>query len=196
MFNSKKLEKEIDRQYRDDPKQGYSGPIPIISYDTNCINARQGMDAMNELERLSNEGWITLRKSHVVTEELDDDVDRVSKACKTVSFGGEKLMPSERGNLNQLRKVLFGHKNQLTVKDERDVRHVFDHQKYARLEWNFLVTTDRHILGRKQELKKMGVNVGKPEECLQWLEPILPKLKDRIRRYHLRDKSHRAGGTL
>ena len=62
----KQLISAIEQQYRDDPKKGYSGPIPIISYDTNCINARQRMLAMNELERLRDEGWVDLRKSNVL----------------------------------------------------------------------------------------------------------------------------------
>ncbi len=198
MFSSKKLVEEVDRQYRDDPKQGYSGPVPIISYDKNCINARQGIDAMNELELLSNEGWIFLQKSHVLMEEPEKDKDRISKACKTVAVGGEGLTPSEQAHLIELCNLLFSEKTTLSVRDERDVRHIFDHQKYSgNHEWNFFVTEDRkHILSKHLQLAQMGINVGNPEACLLWLESILPKLKDRIRRHHLRDKSHRAGGAL
>ena len=95
----KQLIAEIEQQYRDVPKKGYSGPIPIISYDTNCINARQRMLAMNELERLKDEGWVDLRKSNVVLNELDNNSDRVSKACKTISIGGEELTISENEEL-------------------------------------------------------------------------------------------------
>ena len=187
MFSAKKLVEEIDRQCDEDPKRGYSGPIPVISYDKNCINARQGIIAMNELERLSGEGWVDLRKSHVLLDEPEKDRARISKAYQTVSVGGEELNPDEKAELNQLRDLLFGDKAELEDKDERDVRHVFDHGKYTCChKWNFFVTNAHHILDCKQELKPLHVNVGKPEECVLWLESVLPKVKDRIRRYHKR----------
>lgn len=195
MFSAKKLVEEIDRQCDEDPKRGYSGPIPVISYDMNCINACQEIDAMNKIERLASEGWIDLRKSYVLLEEIDANSCRVSKSCETVSVGGEELTASEEARLSELRDLLFGNKTTLSVRDERDVRHIFDHKKYTGgHQWRFFVTNDRnHILSKKSELAELGINVGTPEECVLWLEPILPELKDRIRRYHQRDISHRAG---
>jgi hypothetical protein len=146
---------------------------------------------MNELERLS-EWWIDLRKSNVVTEELDNDKSRGRKACRTVNVGGEDLEASELVRLSGLRQLLFGDRNELTINDERDVRHLFDHQKYTPgFEWNFFVTMDHHVLDKKQQLKELGINVGTPDECLQWIGPVLLKLKERIRRWHARDKDHK-----
>jgi hypothetical protein len=50
---------------------------------------------------------------------------------------------------------------------------------------------DHHVLDKKQQLKELGINVGTPDECLQWIGPVLLKLKERIRRWHARDKDHK-----
>ena len=165
--------------------KNYPGPVPVVSIDTNRINAKQRLESMNEIERLGHEGWIDLRKSHVMLEELPDGPGPMrDKAHKTMEVGGEDLTQREQNLITELEQLLFPGKALLSINDNRDVRHLFDHMKYCLYcDWNFLITNDNAILNKKDELRARRINVGDDEACMQWLNEILPILKQRVARH-------------
>jgi len=182
----KKVRETVRRLCSEESVKNYPGPIPVVSFDTNRINSKQRLVAMNRIEELGRDGWIELRKSQTMFEELPEGSGLMrSKAEETLVVGGETLQLHEHEQLEQLRKLLFGRTDDLPLKDERDVQHVFDHQKYSCFcEWNFLITKDKHIRSKKSELKELRTNVGSSDECIEWLNCILPKVKERVQRYY------------
>lgn len=169
--------------------KNYPGPVPVVSFDTNRINAKQRLESMNKIEEFGREGWIDLRKSSVMLDELPAGPGNMrTKAYKTLEVGGEDLTAREQEQVTELENLLFPNKNPLSINDIRDVQHLFDHIKYCSYcEWNFLITNDNAILNKQDELSSRRINVGDDDACMKWLNGILPILKKRVK-WHFESK--------
>ena len=167
----------------------YPGPVPYVTFDTNCLNSKGVMDAMNRLDEFHEQGLVTMHISETLWNELPKGHGAFrEKACAYMFIGGEELMPHEVRDWHALRQILFPQKDQLTIQDKRDVQHLFDHRKYVISHWTFFVTKNRDFLDHQQELDDVGIRVGTPEECLSWLEGVLPVVRRRIHQYEEREE--------
>ena len=157
-------------------------PLPAITVDTNCINARSSLSAMNHLERLHSEGRITLVKTDVMDTELSTwDGGRGSRARQKSAHLQEDVgvlvldhsrldhaRLAEDGDADMLDRVavaLFRHPlKKLHRRQVRDVMMVSTHLKHGR---DVLVTKDRDLLDSAVALaEQFGVIVLTPGECL------------------------------
>lgn len=138
--------------------------------DANCVNARQFIGALNELERLRDAGAITLIYSRATHGEAGcGNKLRTAKAAK-YSF---MTVDPEWGDNPEVRLAIQNilHPNGVCTPNQRnDVEAVY----YAeRLRWP-LVTTDgasksqpQGILGCAAELLELGIEVIRPQDALE-----------------------------
>lgn len=180
-----KVRETFRRLYSEKSVKNYPGPVPVVSFDTNRINSKQRLVAMNRIEELGRDGWIELRKSSMLCKELPEGSGEMrSKAEKTMEVGGEDLTVRETNQIAELENLLFPDREELSINDIRDARHVFDHMKYSSCcDWNFLITNDGAILNKKDELRDWRIHVGDDNACIKWLEDVLPILKARVHQH-------------
>jgi len=160
--------------------------VPKLTLDTNCINLRKTVPALNELERLADQGTIQIAATPEMLVDLERDksshaAQRREKASllhehihnaspKPIPPGSsEKTLDDpttraivERGLLRWL-QILFpsGCPNENMTDD---ILHVLIHRVWER---DIFVTMDTDLLNRRDELKTLGVIVCTPEEALQ-----------------------------
>ena len=166
----------------------YPGPIPYVTFDTNCLNSKGLMVEMNFLDDLRDKGLISIHISETMWRELPDGMGPMKeKACEYVFFGGEDLLQEELEPLRQLRLIIFREKEKLSIRDKRDVQHVFDHRKYVTSQWTFFVTNDHHFLDHRAELQTERILVGTPADCVHWLKGILPVVQSQMQQWKRRN---------
>lgn len=153
---------------------------PTITIDTNCINTRQGMEAMNALERLHQEEVVELVKTDVLDTEIADwagergDRAREKSAALREDMGVLVLDHSRLGHarlagdgdadlLDAIAELVFGaplvelHRRQ----EVRDVIMLATHMKHAR---DILITTDGPLQEKKASLRRrFGIVIMGPE---------------------------------
>ncbi len=139
--------------------------------DTNCINARRNTPAMNQLEAWAQKDLIVLETSEVALTEMvvGDNQSRTRKAYQFIYTMSAITTSIEQRQLHEIEKFLFpdGAK---TPNQRNDVEIVFNAGKYSRP----LITNDGGsksqpggILGNRQHLARLGINVLRPEEVVE-----------------------------
>jgi hypothetical protein len=150
-----------------------------ITIDTNCINAKGAIEALNLLEKWAAEGKIEIQKSTPFSVEARGTLEREAKASKvanhpplfvldssTLGGGGVLAGPDLR---NEIEKILFPGVSHLSVNQERDVQHLGEH---VRTGGHLFVTLDKSdfMAGNKEnQLRALGVWVVAPEKAVELL---------------------------
>ena len=161
--------------------------VLTLTFDTNCINLRKEKSALNELERLAEQGIIQIAATPEMLVDLERDESRHAEKRRekarllhkrihnestkpTPPGSSEKTLEDpitrekvERGLLHWL-QTLFpsGRPNENMVDD---ILHVLIHTVWKR---DIFVTTDKKdILKRREEFRKLGAIVCTHEEALQ-----------------------------
>lgn len=146
-------------------------------FDTNCINARGKLAAMNRLEVWSRDGTIELMMPQPAREEAiaDGNSARRSKANEYIFTMTHAETPDEMAMLQRLAATIFP-KGFKKKNDEIDVEIVFNAQKNG----GILVTTDGGsksqpggILGAQEALAALGIRVVTPEQACDLVEERL-----------------------
>jgi hypothetical protein len=140
--------------------------------DTNCVNARQKIVAMNQLEELAARKIIQLLTADTAKQEMlaGSNAARTEKAYRFISTLSYNETPEENAELATIENALFpgGAKDQ---NQKNDVEIVFNAKKYGAL-----ITTDGGsksqpggILGNREKLAELGVRVFTPDEALDYV---------------------------
>jgi hypothetical protein len=167
----------------------------FFQLDTNRINARQGIPAMNYLENWHRRGLIEIIISDVVQVEASagGHSGRTRKALSYVFAIGTVETAVELDFKRKVEQLLFpsGLRDQA---DANDVEIVARAKKYH----SILVTADGNsrtqpggILGHRRELAGMGVKVMTAEEAVE-----LVRQKINIRDERARHEASRLGSNL
>ncbi len=138
--------------------------------DTNCVNARQKLPSMNQLEKWAENELILLQTAEIAQSEMvvGNNSARIAKAYSFFFTMSEITTPQETEKLAQIESVIFpaGASNN---NQRNDVEIVFNASKYCRP----LITNDggsksqpRGILGNKSALATLGIEVLSPEEAV------------------------------
>jgi hypothetical protein len=152
--------------------------IPVLQIDTNLINARQKLNAVNQLEKWYHDGVVVINMSSTAHGEAKAGSNelRTRKANQhifTMTQPGDGSDPM----YNRIEDALFPN----GAKDENqrnDVRIVFEATKYAAM----LVTGDGAsnsqpggILGNRDKLKDF-VHIVSPDEAVAF---VREKIRER-----------------
>ena len=161
-------------------------PVLKLTLDTNCINLRKKVPALNELERLAEQGIVQLAATAEMLVDLERDQslhaeqrrEKASLLHEQIHNGLTKSLPSgpsqrtledpitretvRRGLLHWL-EVLFpsGPPNE---KMSDDILHVVIHTAWKR---DIFVTMDTDLLSRREAFQTLGAIVCRPDEALQ-----------------------------
>lgn len=154
--------------------------------DTNRINARQGLENMNQLEKWQKDGVITLEMSQpsMVEASAGGSAERKQKAAGYIYSFTYAGTPNEKQLLDRIAKILFpqGVENQ---NQRNDVEIVFNAEKYVHI----LITNDGGsksqpggILGNAEQLRKeIGVRVVSDAQAVEMVKKAIEKRDDRAR---------------
>ena len=157
--------------------------MKTITIDTNVINARQNLDAMNKLEALEQQGKVAIYKTDVLDTEMKGSYAKgLSKSKRYPEdvgvsvYGHSRWGHGEWGgdkddqDLERVLTLLFGKKQRSAYSEQeiRDAMNILTHKNKGR---DYFVTNDnKHILSCGPELKtQLGIVVCTPEECLNML---------------------------
>jgi len=160
--------------------------LKTITLDTNCINTKQGMIAVNKLERWHKEGLVEIVKTDVMDTELGDNVASFrQKALKKSQEYHEDIgdgvwghsrwghfcwRDESTGNLiNEIKNLLFPEYDKLSDDAKRralrDSMHLAAHKTYNR---DVFVTEDKHFLNKRDILReRFGIMVLSPEQIAE-----------------------------
>lgn len=148
--------------------------------DTNCLNAKGRLPAMNELQRYHDAGAIELIVTSTLAAEVDRESSQATKAKAYQSIGGQTFsiqgipgMQSMQGatlrasRMPLLHSQLFPHSlhGHALTRAVRDCLHVDQAQMNAA---DIFVTSDKHLYGAQEILKTVSVPlaVASPEQAL------------------------------
>ncbi len=150
--------------------------------DTNRINARQKLDAMNQLEYWQDRGVINLEMSEVAMIEASSNQSspRAKKAQMNIFSYTSNNTKEDENKLKEIELTIFpnGCKDQ---NQRNDVAVVYNASKYGHI----LITADGDskkqpggILGAKAALRKLGISVLRDTEAIEVIrEAILSRDK-------------------
>jgi len=152
--------------------------FPVLHIDTNLINARQKLDAVNQLERWRDEDVVLINMSGTAYGEAKSgrDARRVRKANQQI-FSMTRPAGASDPIFKKIEEVLFpsGTKNE---NQRSDVQIVCEAVKYAAI----LVTGDGAsksqpggILGNRDKLQDL-LRIVSPEEAV---ELVREKIRER-----------------
>jgi hypothetical protein len=142
--------------------------------DTNCVNSRQAIPAMNRLEVWARNGVIGLLTTEVAQNEMlaGGDSLRSEKAVAYMFTISAITTASERKTMAQIERILFPDGAQ-SQNQRNDIEIIFNAGKYMRP----LITNDGGsksqpggILGNRSELAALGVSVLTPDEAVAQIE--------------------------
>jgi hypothetical protein len=169
--------------------------IPILHIDTNLINSRQKLSAVNTLEKWYADGIVLINMAGTARDEAlaGGDARRTQKANQQI-FTMTAPAPIDSTRFKTIESVLFPN----GAKDENqrnDVRIVADAIHYAAI----LVTNDGHsksqpggILGNRDTLtQRFGVRVLSADEAVDFVRSKIRE-RDDLNRQVVRE----FGGTL
>lgn len=158
-----------------------------ITLDTNCINTKLGLKAINKLEEWHKQGRVEIVKTDVMDTELmsaESPSFREKALKKSASYhedvGNGVWGDSRWGHflwgrksdefpLEKIRDLLFPQYNKLDEKGrkqaDRDLMHLETHKKYDR---DVFVTEDKHFLDKKDVLnEQFGIRVLNPKKLVE-----------------------------
>ena len=140
----------------------------VFLIDTNCINSRHKLPAMNRLEKWAHDHVIDLFMSDISHREAkaSRNSKRTRKAlCTgyTISFRNE---PGVQDMHDRITAILFpnGCRSQRDANDARIVLNAWHYRPYI------LITADRAILRRRNELENLGIMVMTGAEAVALVE--------------------------
>lgn len=156
--------------------------------DTNRINARQKIEALNKLEAWANDGVIDIEMSEVA---MDEAASGNSQARREKAFGHifsytESNGQNDSARMREIERAIFpagcADQNQ-----RNDVEIVFNSEKYLMP----LITDDGAsrsqpggILGAKAQLRKLGITVLRAEDAIAEIEGAIRSRDDIALRVH------------
>jgi hypothetical protein len=149
----------------------------IFHADTNRINARGALPAMNQLQKWDRDGVIDLHLPNAAFHEAraGGNPMRTRATALRIFTVPTYRNDSEKAARAQIARILFG-AAQLTPNQENDVEIVFDARKHSAI----LVTNDggsrrqpRGILGVRQALNDVGVRVMTDHEAVQLVRGLI-----------------------
>lgn len=156
--------------------------MKTITIDTNVINARQKLDAMNKLEALAQQEKVAIYKTDVLDTEMKGSYTpgllkskRYPEDVGTGVYGHSRYGHAKYGknpHLDQVLTLLFGKKqrSEYSKQEIRDAMNISTHKKYGR---DYFVTDDPGILKCHVDIEKeLGVIVCTPEHCLAIIEEV------------------------
>jgi hypothetical protein len=156
-----------------------------ITIDTNCINARGHIPALNALEVLTKQRVVEITSTRILAEELARDKtqlgpNRRAKASQlqsgTSGFvlrrstlrGGEAFgAPNAYVYLGRIARIIRPDLewHELDENTQRDIMHLAIHRAHN---WDLFVTMDNLILLQsKVLLSDLGLRVMSPEDALK-----------------------------
>lgn len=149
----------------------------MFHIDTNRINSRSKLPAMNQLEQWFVNGVIFIEWSTVAQKEAITGADslREEKAQSYVFTETLATTHEEQVQLANIGKILFP-KGIINTNQRNDVEIVFNALKYS----GFLITNDGAsksqpggILGHKNELKALGITVMSDKEAVDYVKKLI-----------------------
>ncbi len=168
--------------YSDKGWSNFTMGLRRITIDTNCINAKQANEALNQLEQWKNDGKIEIQKSTPFSIEAKGNLMREAKekqvpghpplftlGASTLGGGAVLAGPDLR---EEIQTILFPGVKQLSQGQERDVQHLAEH---VRTGGHLFVTLDTSdfISGSKQKtLRSFGVWAVTPENAVKLLSSV------------------------
>lgn len=147
--------------------------------DTNQINSRSNLSAMNLLEHWHNSGVIRIEFSEAARKEalFGGDHLRTKKANSYIFTKTLASTAEEQEWLYTIRKILFPKKD-INSNKRNDIEIVFNAKKYGAI----LITNDGAskrrdgILDHKDELKQaLGILVMTDEEAVDYVRELINK---------------------
>ena len=121
-------------------------------------------DAAEEIQRIADEGGLSLLITHSNRKEIEhaNTPENVKREARSMNYTIETdITPGERAQKAAVLRILTG--NGSPEKYAADARHVFEAGKYI----GYFITTDRRILDKRDELRKVcPATVLKPSEWL------------------------------
>ena len=141
-----------------------------VQIDTNRINSRQKIAAMNRLEEWHRNEIIDLSMSEVAQVEALDGADRVRRNKAFGYIFSETLAETaqERARLRDIEYAIFPN-GAKSANEQNDAEIVFNADKYQAI----FVTADggskrqpRGILGSREELAQLGIRVMSADEAV------------------------------
>jgi hypothetical protein len=138
--------------------------------DTNCVNAKQKLEAMNQLEAWAGNELITLLTAKTAQDEMltGGNAERAAKAYTFIFTESAITTESERRLQEKIETILFPG-GAADSNQKNDVEIVFNSAKYMRP----LITNDGGsntqpggILGNRAKLADLGISVIRPEEAV------------------------------
>lgn len=155
--------------------------------DTNCVNARQSLPAMNQLESWAANEIIELLTSKTAQNEMasGNNADRSRKAYSFIYTMSAISTLQERVQLQRIEHALFpdGAKTQ---NERNDVDIVFNAGKYRRP----LITNDGGskaqpggILGSRIRLAALGIEALTPEGAVDRVQTALRRRDEHARQW-------------
>ncbi len=148
-----------------------------ITIDTNCINAKQKIEALNLLEKWDSAGKIEIQKSAPFSAEIQGNLKREAKdkniphhpplfvLGSSILGGGDVLAGPDIKD--KIQGILFPGVSHLSVNQERDVQHLGEH---VRTGGHLFVTLDKSdfIAGKKEkQLRALGIWCVVPETAVK-----------------------------
>jgi hypothetical protein len=158
-----------------------------FTVDTNCVNAKQKLQEMNRLEQWAENELILLQTTEVAQSEMlvGSNPKRIEKAYTYIFSLSEITTDQEREVMVKIEAILFpsGARNQ---NQKNDIEIVFNSMKYSAP----LVTNDGGsktqpggILGNKNELRVLGIEVFSPQEAVAKVESEIRKRDQRAKQW-------------
>ncbi len=155
--------------------------------DTNCVNARQKLTAMNQLEMWAEREIITLLTAKTAQSEMaaGNNADRKQKAYSFIFTMSAISGRDEQLQLHRIEEALFpgGARN---PNERIDIDIVFNAWKHMRP----LITNDGGsksqpggILGNRTKLAGIGVQVVTPEEAVMHVQEALQARDEHARQW-------------
>jgi hypothetical protein len=147
--------------------------IPLLHIDTNRINARGKLAAMNQIERWKDDGVVLINMSGVSFKEAQagNDASRSRKAYQQIFTLTDTSIDKNDARYKTIEATLFpnGVKN---VNEENDVKIVYEAAYYLAI----LITNDGGsrtqpggILGHRDELRSL-VQIMTDEEAVTFIK--------------------------
>jgi len=150
-----------------------------ITIDTNCINARQAHEALNQLEKWKSEGKIEIQKSTPFSVEAQGNLKREAKEKQVPNhppvfvlgstfLGGDAVLagPDLR---KEIQATLFPGVAELSQGQERDVQHLAEHVRTGGHFFVTLDTSDFMAGSKEKKLRSLGIWAVTPEKAVKLL---------------------------
>lgn len=155
----------------------------LFHIDSNRINARGSLEAMNQIEKLNDDGVIVIEMPNASYNEASFGSSvRAAKANSYPYTLPTNDTPDEYAQRKQIETILFP--TGANSDDKRnDVSVVFDALKHGAI----LITNDGAskrqpggILGNRDRLKKLGIIIFTDAEAVEYLRNLIYQRDQRI----------------